>query len=291
MRSETPLGAKIIATWGWAINVEANFVTIEGFDINGPDTDSHTIQCNDFHHFTVRGCRIHSTGGSCISICGGDFYTIEDNICFAGAAKSWYSGISIYHPLEKPGETPANGFRIVIRNNVCYDNWTGPTGAQTDGNGIILDDFRNNHEGTPWEGPSYPHKTLVENNLCFRNGMKGISVNMSDRITLRRNTCFGNCGETQDGSTWRGDFHIQSSADCVVEGNIGVADPTTHRRRRGNLSGRRHRDTPATSGATTSRGRLRRAAWPWERVRSTAAPGPSIRPAGTPSPIRRCPAS
>ena len=228
LRSRNRYAAKLISSASWAIAVDANFVTIDGLDIFGPVSDSHAIQNYDYHHFTVINCIIHGAGGNGIACCGGDFYTIEGNICHSNARMSWYSGISIYHPIVKPGTTPANGFRNVIRNNVCYDNFTGPTGAQTDGNGIIIDDFRNNQEGDPWVGPSYTYPTLVENNLCFRNGSKGIAVNMSDFVTLRRNTCFGNNGDSDNDATWRGDLSVQSSADCTIEGNIAVCDPTTN---------------------------------------------------------------
>ena len=60
-----------------------------------------------------------------------------------------------------------------MRNNISHDNMTRIAGEHTDGNGIIIDYFNQ-----PWDANPVPYKypTLVENNLVYENGGKGIHV-------------------------------------------------------------------------------------------------------------------
>jgi parallel beta-helix repeat protein len=203
------------------IRIAANFVTIDGpFDIVAPRDDG--IEGNGVHHAVIRGVIAHDCGESGIQFNWSEFLTIENCITYRNARLSWYSGISVYQCREIGGAGPEP--RTVIRGNVCYDNWTF-AGAATDGNGIIVDD----NNSTQDSGfPAWRHQTLVENNLCFRNGGKGIAIAWSDFTTVRRNTTFGNNGDPRNTATWRGDISVQSSRDCTVTGNIAVADPTTH---------------------------------------------------------------
>ena len=99
-------------------------------------------------------------------------------------------------------------------------------GLFTDGNGIILDDwgwFQN-----PAEGYAYPFGALVEDNVCFRNGGKGIQCyGVRGPCHVRNNTVWHNNRDAmqQDAMTWRGDLSAQDTAADLVN-NIAVADPS-----------------------------------------------------------------
>jgi Ca2+-binding RTX toxin-like protein len=97
--------------------------------------------------------------------------------------------------------------------------------AHTDGNGIILDDFRSTKAA---DIPAYTFKTLVENNLVWENGGKGIQVVWSDYATIRNNTAWHNGRDLASESTWRAELsNVQSSHNTWVN-NIAVADPGVH---------------------------------------------------------------
>jgi parallel beta-helix repeat protein len=205
------------------IRIGANDVTVEGpFDIVAPRDDG--IEGNDVMRATVRGVTCHDCGESGIQFNWSEWITIERCIVYKNARLSWYSGISVYQCRNLSGDKTTPGPRTIIRGNICHDNWTF-AGAATDGNGIIVDDNNSTQDSA---FPAWRFPTLVENNLCYRNGGKGIAVAWSDFTTVRRNTCVGNNGDPRNDATWRGDISVQSSRDCIVEDNIAVVDPTTH---------------------------------------------------------------
>jgi parallel beta-helix repeat protein len=72
------------------------------------------------------------------------------------------------------------GFHNVIRGNLIYDNMN-EVGVHSDGNGIIIDNSGDN-----------PPPTLIENNIVFDNGGKGIQVYSAGNVTIRNNSCYHN---------------------------------------------------------------------------------------------------
>ncbi|HET9069778.1 MAG TPA: right-handed parallel beta-helix repeat-containing protein, partial [Amaricoccus sp.] len=199
-----------------AISISANNVTIEGFQII--DAPGDGIEANNVYGVTVLGCTISGSGESGIQTNGCDLVRVEGNTLIGNARNTWCSGISLYQNRARGAAT--DGFRNVIRGNICRDNVTLPSGGpHTDGNGIIIDDF----QSTQTSGfPNYTYPTLVENNLCIGNGGKGIQVTWSDNVTVRNNTAVGNNVDVNNDGTWRGDISISESKGAVVEKNIAV---------------------------------------------------------------------
>lgn len=203
-----------------AVNIYANYVTVDGVEIVNAPGDG--IEGNDVHHVTVRDCTIHGCGESGVQFNRADWLMVERNECYENAAKGWFSGISVYQCRALAEGT---GDRVVIRGNVCRDNVTR-SGPHTDGNGVIVDDCRNAQDGN---GVNYPGPILVEGNLCHGNGGKGVQVYLSDKVTVRRNTCVGNNRDAENDGTYRGEISNQAGAGNVFEGNIAVAKPGTGR--------------------------------------------------------------
>lgn len=198
-----------------AVTITMNYTTVEDLEIRNAAGDG--IEANGAHHITVRRCKITGCGESGFQTNYCDWVTAEDNECAGNALLGWFSGISLYQNRNLFAGSETRNF---IRNNRCYDNVTPASGfSHTDGNGIIIDDFRS----TQTAGfPSYDFLTLVENNLCYGNGGKGIQVTWSDGVTVRRNTCVANNVDPLNGGTWRGDISISDSRRAVVDGNIAV---------------------------------------------------------------------
>ena len=127
------------------------------------------------------------------------------------------SGISFWQAIALDREP---GFHIIVRGNILWDNSNPPNG--TDGNGLIIDDFRNTQHGST--NGTYPNYTLVENNVAYHNGARGIHVFLTDHVVLRNNTAYhNNWGNTND-ATWRGELSCINSSDVKWYNNIAVAN-------------------------------------------------------------------
>jgi parallel beta-helix repeat protein len=151
------------------------------------------------------------------------FITIEHNEVSGCAIWNQYlcHGISLWKAHSAGLGADPSGFNCVIRRNMSYGNenkvgpWGGPVAKATDGNGIILD--CNNDNG-------YPHATLVEGNLVFNNGDRGIHVLKSDNVTVRYNTCWHNNRCHLDGTWKQGELESDGSARFRAEDNIVVGN-------------------------------------------------------------------
>jgi serralysin len=233
LRSSVPLGAKLRPPSGAysTVNLMADYLVVDGFDVQGgPGSaiDGCIESPSGRHHLAVLNNVAHDAGLSGISMCEGDYFHVEGNVVARNSGTSIYqgSGISIYQ--ARANSDAASGFHIVVRNNIAYANIIGLAcdRCHTDGNGIIVDDFRNAGNTTgPWAGVVYPYATLVENNLVFGNGGKGLLVYSSDHVTVRNNTAFHNNLDPQMSGEWRGELVNSSGSDNLWINNIGVADP------------------------------------------------------------------
>jgi parallel beta-helix repeat protein len=196
VKAETKHGVKIkslVKTANGALMVtKSNGVTFDGFHLTLTNESINAgIEVGGCHWVTVRNCYVENAGGSGIG-CAGDYVLIEGNIV-TGCSKrniSNTSGINSYHP-EAVDNSPGPG--LIIRNNTVYKNECllpfMNTGKPSDGNGIIIDDWRFTQGG----GTPYTKGALVENNVCFDNGGRGIHTFSSDNVVVRNNTCYQNC--------------------------------------------------------------------------------------------------
>lgn len=215
LRSETPRAAKIVVDDFAAIRM-ANYSIVDGFDVTA---QGHGIFSEDVHHIKMLNNYVHDLGNTGIGGQRIDYVTVEGNECARCANDTWDSGISIYEPVVYGTSTEM--YRIIIRGNICHDNFTQPQGGpHTDGNGIIIDDWN----WTQKAGKRYPFGALVENNLCYDNGGKGIQVAWSDNCIVRNNTVMGN---NKDSLNWGGDdladLSSQDSHGTLFEKNLAIA--------------------------------------------------------------------
>lgn len=222
LRSEVPGGAKIQpVSLDYGVHINTNYVKLDGFEISGANRAG--ITANLVHHLIISNNVVHDNKGNGISATRSDFITIDGNTTYSNASVGARSGISIYHPENITGDPSTSGYRIIVRNNVSYDNVT-KTGSHTDGNGIIMDDFRSTQ--TPSRDP-YLFSSLVENNLVYNNGGKGIQVNFTDHVTVRNNTAWHNNVDPLSSGTWHGELSNTSASNNKWINNIAVAEPST----------------------------------------------------------------
>jgi parallel beta-helix repeat protein len=204
------------------------YVVIQGFDLKAPGIYGKGVTSSrGAHHLRIVDNYAHDCGESGISLADGDYRFVEHNTT---ARNGWLmpdcgSGITMWG-LQPFDDAP--GWHNIVRSNVSFANDNGPTTKRTDGNGIIIDDFRNvqgGHTGTPVKKVNYSScPTLIEGNLCFGNGGRGIQVFISNNVLVVNNTVFCNNTRPDDDTTWRGELSASCSANVTFANNLAVTN-------------------------------------------------------------------
>jgi parallel beta-helix repeat protein len=173
----------------------ANLTINARFNGNGivVKDNNNKVTTDNSHHIKIANCKVHDCGGGGIQVSGGDYITIEDNEVYRNAWYSVYanSGISFYQPYNSDITT---GYKIVVQRNKSYNNdskvkWQ--VGCKfSDGNGIIIDDFKNTQNTSSYG--VYTAKTLVANNITFGNGGSGLHAFQSNNVDIVFNVSYQN---------------------------------------------------------------------------------------------------
>lgn len=172
------------------------------------------------HHVTVRNCVVHDFPGSGLNAIQADYIRLENNVVYN---TSWYtmyatSGMSILCPYNSDS---SEGYKIMIRNNTCYNNKTTVpwinTGNLSDGNGIIIDVNNKPYEGGMIEtNEPYSGRTLVQNNVCYNNGGSGIHAFEACHVDIVNNTAYKNARVM----TTYGNIYAAYAEDVYILNNI-----------------------------------------------------------------------
>jgi Secretion system C-terminal sorting domain len=176
------------------------------------------------HHIRILNNTIYDCGGAGIGMVHSDYITVRNNLVYDN---SWYtlfgtSGISLYQCFNYDNNTSA--YRNVIEGNISHHNrlyvpWVFAPCAIYDGNGIILDDF-NNTQNNSTSG-IYNGKTLVRNNIVYRNGGSGMHSYLCRNVDFINNTAYKN---SQSYEVNNGEIFASNSKDCKIINNILYAD-------------------------------------------------------------------
>ncbi len=254
-RSTHKWGAKITGTPKTVFLVRplGSFFIFDGFELDGsggvqdaalassPNIDPHskghsegeagTVGGSQGHHIGVLNMHVHDFAGGGINLNNSDYFTISRNVVHDTSKKSPYQefGISVWEPHAiykyKPrGPNDDENFHIKITNNISYNNsiTSAVKGEHTDGNGIIIDAWK--HDQSPPYDP-YPYEGLVQGNLVYANGAKGIQVAYSVNVTVANNTAIGNNLDPLNSSTWRGEINVALSDNVNIINNVMLAIP------------------------------------------------------------------
>jgi serralysin len=239
---ENPGNPSVVEWNGFGL-ANISYVKVIGLCVQGWNpthaavASGHGICIQSSHHIVIEDCRVGDCSGAGI---GGspeywignkkttgplDFITIEGNEVSGCAFWNRYdtSGISLWMANGAGLGADPSGYNMVIRRNASYGNANkiGQPGKDmttaSDGNGIIIDYFQD-----------YPYRTLVEGNLVFNNGGRGITSTHSSNLTYRYNTCWHNtCNALGVGSggPWpTGELDSEVGDNVVMEGNIAVSN-------------------------------------------------------------------
>ncbi|WP_412751466.1 right-handed parallel beta-helix repeat-containing protein [Krasilnikovia sp. M28-CT-15] len=179
------------------------------------------------HHVTIRNNVVRDVPGAGIATKEADYVTIEGNTVTGTSHWTVYgtSGISTLHSRDVDANT---GYKTIIRGNTVSGNrnfipWldSGPKPQITDGNGIIVDDNRNSQIKDRIVAP-YRGRTLVENNVAFRNGGGGVHVFSSDNVDVVHNTVYHNSVSPEIGDR---DLNATRANNVRFFDNISVSAP------------------------------------------------------------------
>ncbi len=258
-RSAHKWGAKITGTPKsyFLVRPLGSFLIFDGFELDGsggvqdtgfasnPLTDPHsqghteeepgTVGGSQGHHIGVFNMHIHDFAGGGIGLSNNDYFTIWKNVVHDTSKSSPYqeSGISVWQPHAIYGYKPSGSydeenFHIRILNNISYRNYISDALKKdhTDGNGIIVDAWK--HDQTP-PYDIYPYAGLVQGNLVYANGGKGIQITFSVNVIIANNTAIGNNRDPFSSTTWRGEINVALSDNVAVVNNVMLATPDLSR--------------------------------------------------------------
>jgi len=195
----------------------ASYWDIRGCDVSPGGADAEGIAISGafsspfgaIHHIIIEGNAVHGAACDGIEANGNtnvngstayavDYITIRNNLVYSNGLTcgSYHaSGISIYEPVRY---NTTSGYHLIIQGNTSYSNHDCDsgcgTGSPTDGNGIILDDFKYSQNSTlsGLYSSGYTPTTLVANNVSYGNGGRGIHIFESQNATVQNNTAWGN---------------------------------------------------------------------------------------------------
>ncbi|MES2889900.1 MAG: right-handed parallel beta-helix repeat-containing protein, partial [Pseudomonadota bacterium] len=225
---------------------KTSYVIIQGFDVTGPGNSRDStdlsgwansgIYIEDSHHINVKQNVAHDSGCHGIGAQRSDYLAIGENVVYGNAGNMsgggdfvWCSGISNYNPVAVDGY---QGTKVWIMNNIIHSNSndrpanrpTSVRGIHKDGNGIILDDYMWTQCGASWGGkacsPPYLANTLVQSNVIYNNGGRGIHVYYSRNADLIGNTVAQNMRDGLNAGYNLGEINLSRAAGVRVIGNI-----------------------------------------------------------------------
>jgi len=228
-------GRPLIETASDAIIISGSYVEVSGFEAHSLGEGSAIAVGRRNHDVRVVGNIARDSGCGGIALVQTDYALIENNRVFGNSRRSpWQcSGISIYQAINFDH---AQGVHNLIRDNLVYDNMdmivdnsiSRSGGKTTDGNGIIFDDSRHSQGGLT--DPPYDGLTLIENNIVFDNGGRGIHVFFSDHVAVRNNTSYHNVKDPNlAGRQDQAEFMAVFATDVRFINNIAVPRDRTVR--------------------------------------------------------------
>ncbi len=174
------------------------------------------------HHLRFADLTVTDAGGAGIITTQADYVAVEGCWLEDNSTTNIYgmSGLSIYGGWDYAG--PPNTYRKLVAgvratNNRSVYPWAD-VGRLSDGNGIIID-CNLNTQFNSVIGP-YPGRTLVQNNLAWRNGGSGLHAFLCRRVDFVNNTAFAN---SRTFATGYGEMFSNASDDIRFLNNIMVA--------------------------------------------------------------------
>lgn len=202
----------------------AHYLAFKNLNVTAPGSGTYAgwsaIYVKNAHHVSISDSVFHNSGCAGIQTQHSDHITLERNQVFGNAKivknSVFCSGISMHWNKDFDTYT---GTKMIIRNNVVYGNTNikaCSTCTNSDGSGIIIDDSRR----TQLDYKAYKGGHLIENNVVFNNGGRGLHIYKSDRVVVRSNTFYHNNRDYAEGAWRPGEVSAIASGSTFIHNNI-----------------------------------------------------------------------
>ncbi len=197
---------------------------------------------DDSHNIIVRRNLIYDFPSSSVAVSSSDAIVVNNNIVEHNAWGSSYgtSGISFYKMRDQPKAVRYSSYPkhdVIIANNISRYN-VQLLGSQafdwklTDGNGIIIDDFKDTQ--TTSNAQPYSGSSLIIGNQVYGNGGAGINVFQTNNADVLNNSVFDNGQSLRPASKPSNlvfnmahqPIQVGGSANTLVANNIFVRTDT-----------------------------------------------------------------
>lgn len=146
------------------------------------------------HHVVIRNNKISKFGATALGTYKADYITIENNILFNNCLYSPNGPNTITMQYNWNSDNNTTNYKMIISGNISHDNQSLVPyyygGKITEGNGIMIDDAMNTQSNSTHE--PYLGKTLITNNIVYKNGAAGIQVYSSANVDVVNNTTYQN---------------------------------------------------------------------------------------------------
>ena len=236
------------SAYGFRINSIGNgpnYVVIDGFTLAASEPVTYGVGVGLFqgnssptrtsHHIWVLNNIIFGYGQSGVDMNSGDYLYYIHNLAYNNSSvtcDAQGSGFTIVVPKAIVGYSPTAAdlsyapFHNIVAWNVSHNNMLTRCGSakdpyDTDGNGIIMDDFANQGSGDV----PYLYQSLVAGNVSYSNGGAGISVARSSYVTVANNIAYNNYLDPFNVATFRNEIGIGGGRDNTVINNIAYSVP------------------------------------------------------------------
>ncbi|MEH2235993.1 choice-of-anchor D domain-containing protein [Nostoc sp.] len=172
-------------------------------------------------HLVFRDNNISKFPGGGIATTEADYITVENNIV---SECGWYSlygtqGISLLRNYNSDNNTSI--YKNIIQGNITHDNYNYipwiTAGVVTEGHGIMIDSGK----ALSLDGEAYTGKTLIADNISYKNGGAGIQVFNSANVDVVNNTTYQNSQHPDLRDT--GEIFINQATNTQVLNNIMYA--------------------------------------------------------------------
>jgi parallel beta-helix repeat protein len=174
------------------------------------------------HHVIIRNNTISKFPANGIGMKEVDYVTIEgNNVSECAYYSIWGTqGITCLNAWNMDDNT--TDYKIIIRDNVCHHNyqyipWFQTPDRVSEGHGIMID----SSDSAGLDGQAYKGKTLISNNLCYKNGGAGIEVFKSHKVDVINNTCYQNSNHPDLATV--GEIFMNGAYESTVVNNIMFA--------------------------------------------------------------------
>lgn len=216
---ERPI-VKLNSFWQGFYVFNSSYVEIRGLEVFGTALSDQRmtdgIEIKQSHHVKVAGNVVHDVGGCGICSIESNHVRVEANEVYGASKWNTYqtSAISFFLSANIGGGNNGDGYSMYISGNRVHHNTNiappGPGQKVTDGNCIIID--YNDDNG-------YTGSTLVQNNLCYENGGRGVHVFHAKNVLAVNNTLVNNLRHADiDG----GELTASSATALVYRNNLTV---------------------------------------------------------------------